>query len=335
MLMARFHSDPVRIAAVAALLGSALALAAPASTVNRPPSLLLFNEPPDVETAFGVVRPNGKGRRILSRVYSAQAWSPSGRRILAYGGPTSLAILDDQGSVVQALPTGGRFLNEAAWSPNGRWVAGFSDRCPSAAFCADLRVLRTDGSEDRTLVFGGVLALGAGRLFDWAPDSGSIAYSGSPNPGQAPPGYRGIVIVSLEGRADTPEAFRNGAEPSWAPNGKQLAFSRAGQIYSARPDGTGLRRLTRGIRSSAPSWSPHGGRIAYLRASGDGFRIEVLDLQSKRVTRVATVGDKASLVWSPGGARLAWSGTDHVFVAHADGRGKPRAITVGVDPDWR
>jgi Tol biopolymer transport system component len=326
----------VRLASVAVVLGSFLVLAAPASTVNRPPSLLLFNAPPDVETAFGVVRPNGKGRRVLSHEYSAQAWSPNGRRILAYGGPTSLAILDDQARLVRALPTGGRFLNEAAWSPNGRWVAGFSDRCPSAAFCADLRVLKTDGSEDRTLVYGGVLALGAGRLFDWAPDSSSIAYSGSASPGQAtPPGYRGIVVISLEGRTAAPEAFRNGAEPSWAPNGQRLAFSRAGQIYSARSDGTGLTRLTRGIRSSAPSWSPHGRRIAYLRASGDGFRIEVLDVQSKRVTRVATVSDKASFVWSPGGARLAWSGTDHVFVARADGHGKPRPITVGVDPDWR
>jgi Tol biopolymer transport system component len=330
----------VRIAAVAALLGSALILAAPGSTVNRPPSLLLFNAPPEVETAFGVVRPNGTGRHVLSDEYSAQAWSPSGRRILAYGGPTSLAILDDQGQLDRALPTAGRFLYEGAWSPNGRWVAGFSDRCSSPSFCADLRILRTDGGEDQTLVSGGVLDLGAGALFDWAPDSRSLAYSGSPSPGQAAsPGYKGIVIVSLDGSTVTPEALRNGAEPSWAPQGDRLAFSRAGQIYSALRDGSGLRRLTRGLHSFGPSWSPHGRRVAYLRASGDRFRIEVVDVRSKRVTYIASPDAKVPLVWSPGGSRLTWSdgyrGTDYVFVARADGRGRPRAVTEGVDPDWR
>ncbi len=330
----------MRIAAVAVLLGSVLALAAPASTVNRPPSLLLFNAPPEAETAFGVVRPNGKGRHVLSHEYSAQAWSPSGRRILSYGGPTSLAILDDRGRVVRALSMGGRFLNEPAWSPDGRWIAGFSDRCPSPKFCADLRILRSDGCEERTLVSGGVLDLGAGALFDWAADSRSLAYSGSPSPGQAAsPGYKGIVIVSLDGRTGTPESFRNGAEPSWAPQGDRLAFSRSGQIYSARRDGSGLRRLTRGLHSFGPSWSPHGRRLAYLRASGDRFRIEVVDVRSKRLAYIASADAKVPLVWSPGGSRLTWSdgyrGTEYVFVGRADGRGKPRAVTEGVDPDWR
>lgn len=330
----------MRIAAVAFLLGSALAFAAPATTVDRPPSLILFNALPEVQTAFGVVQPSGKGRRFLSHSYSAQAWSPSGRRILAYGGPTQLAILDDRGQLVRPLSTGGIFLYEAAWSPNGRWVAGFSDNCPHPRFCADLRVLRTDNSEERTLVSAGVLDLGPGALFDWAPGAGSLAYSGSPSPAQAAqPDYTGIVIVSLSGRTSTPETFRNGAGPSWAPSGMRLAFSRAGQIYSARRDGSRLTRLTRGLRSFSPSWSPDGRRIAYLRAVGDAFRVEVLDLRQRHVANVATVRDQVQLVWSPGSGRLAWSDSyrdsDYVFVARADGRGKPRPITVGVDPDWR
>lgn len=324
---------------MAALLGSALALVGPASTVNRPPSLLLFNALPEVETAFGLVRPNGEGRHILSNDYSAKAWSPSGRRILAYGGPTGLAILDDQARVLRALSMGGRFLNEAAWSPNGQWVAGFSERCPHPDFCADLRILRTDSDTERTLVSRGVLDLGAGALFDWAPDSRSLAYSGSPSPGQGPRGYKGIVVVSLGGSTVAPERFRNGTDPSWAPQGGRLAFSRGGQIYSALHDGSGLRRLTRGLHSFGPSWSPHGRRVAYLRASGDRFRIEVVDVRSERVTYVGSADSKVPLVWSPGGSRLTWSdgyrGTDYVFVARADGRGRPRPVTVGVDPDWR
>jgi Tol biopolymer transport system component len=325
----------VRLASIAVVVGSVLALAAPASTTNRPPSLLLFNAPYEVETAFGVVRSDGKGRHVLSHEYTAQSWSPNGRRILAYGGPTSLAILDARSRLVRALPVGGRFLNEAAWSPDGRWVAGLSESCPHPEICADLRILRTDGSEERTLVAGSVLPPGFDFDFDWAPSSRSIAYNGSASSAQGgTPGYRGIVIVSLAGRTLTPEALRNASGPSWAPNGKRLAFSRDGQIYTAGADGSGLKQLTRGaIHSFSPSWSPDGGRIAYVH----GSRVEVLDLRRHRVTRPYRAG--RAFVWSPDGTRLAFGGEyrgmTYVFVARADGRGKRRPITEGVIADWR
>jgi len=329
------HSVRVRLVAVAVFLGSVLALATPASGVNRPPSLLLFNAPYEVETAFGVVRPNGKSRHVLSHEYTAQSWSSNGRRILAYGGPTSLAILDDRGRLVRALPVGGRFLNEADWSPDGKWVAGLSESCPHPEICADLRILRTDGSEERTLVAGSVLPPSVDLVFDWSPGSKSIAFNGSASPAQGgTPGYQGIVIVSLTGRTLTPEALRNASDPSWAPNGKRLAFSRDGQIYTAGADGSGLKQLTRGaIRSFSPSWSPDGGRIAYVH----GSRVEVLDLGRHRVTRPyrATRG----FVWSPDGTRLAFGGDyrglTYIFVARADGRGKRRPIAEGVIADWR
>jgi Tol biopolymer transport system component len=267
----------VRVASVLVVLGSCLALAAPAATGDRPPSLLLFNTPPEIATGFGVVRPNGKGRHDVSDEYSAVAWSSNGRRILAYGGPTGLAILDERGQVVRALSMGDDFLNDAKWSPDGRWVAGLVDACPYPDFCADLRILRTDGSEARTLIHGRVLALGAESLFEWAPDSRSIAYSGSAD---GKPGYEGIVIASLNGQVATSPAFSGGAEPSWAPSGKRLAFSRGDQIYLAGRTGSGLRRLTNGAtRSYSPSWSPGGRRIAYQRSLlNGGFRVDVLDL---------------------------------------------------------
>ena len=308
-------------------------------TVNRPPSLLLFNALPEVETAFGVVRPNGQGKnQVLSHDYSAQAWSPSGRRILAYG------RADRPGDPRRPGPCRAEHSRWAAGSRGGvvaeRAVGrGLLERCPHPDFCADLRILRTDSDKERTLVSEGVLDLGAGAIFDWAPDSRSLAYSGSPSPGQGPRGYKGIVVVSLDGSTVAPEPFRNGTDPSWAPQGGRLAFSRGGQIYSALRDGSGLRRLTRGLHSFGPSWSPHGRRVAYFRASGDRFRIEVVDVRSERVTYVGSADSKVPLVWSPGGSRLTWSdgyrGTDYVFVARADGRGRPRPVTVGVDPDWR
>ena len=324
----------MRIATIAALLGSLLAVvSAPAASGTRPQSLILFNAAPDVETAFGVVRPDRKGRRILSQDYSAVAWSPNGRRILAYGGPTGLAVLDDQARLVRALPMTHGFLLNVAWSPDGRWIVGMVERCPSLLpFCADLRILKVDGSEDRLLSDAGVLALGRGELFAWAPDARSIVYSGSPTSVlESSPSYKGLVVVSLTGKKVTRPAFRDGAEPTWAPNGRRLAFSRDKNLYVARRDGSNLKLLRHGSDWFEPSWSPDGRRIMYRQGA-----VYVLDLARGRVARI---GGGWPAVWSPNGARIAWTGffhgEDYVFVGRADGRSKARPLTPGRIADWR
>jgi Tol biopolymer transport system component len=140
--------------------------------------------------------------------------------------------------------------------------------------------------------------------------------------------------------------LRDGAEPTWSPDGRQLAFTRSGpsgtsDIFAVRRDGTGLRRLTRSGRAFAAEWSPGGEEMAFLQRSGERFTVSVTDLERKRVRRIATVTAKVPLVWSPDGRYLAWSdfvehlGSDHVLVARADGRDGPQPITEGVDPDWR
>ena len=70
--------------------------------------------------------------------------------------------------------------------------------------------------------------------------------------------------------------------PAWSPDGRWLAFERAGHLYVIKVDGTGLRRLTRrppGDREAA--WSPNGRYIAFtalgrslfvMRGDGTGVR---------------------------------------------------------------
>lgn len=259
----------MRIATIAVLLGSVLAVASmPAASGTRPQSLILFNAAPEVETAFGVVHPDRKGRRVLSNEYSAVAWSPNGRRILAYGGPTGLAILDDQARLVRALPMQHGFFNNVAWSPDGRWIGGVVDRCPSLQpFCGDLRILKVDGSEDRLLADAGVLALGRGELFAWAPGGREIVYSGSPTSVlQEPPTYQGLVIVTLTGKKVTYPSFHDGVGPTWAPSGRRLAFSRDNNLYAVRRDGTNIVRLRQGNDWFEPSWSPTGAASSTARA---------------------------------------------------------------------
>jgi hypothetical protein len=46
--------------------------------------------------------------------------------------------------------------------------------------------------------------------------------------------------------------------PAWSPSGRRLAIRRPGGIWTVAADGSGLRRITRGSRSTNwdPSWQP-------------------------------------------------------------------------------
>jgi Tol biopolymer transport system component len=61
-------------------------------------------------------------------------------------------------------------------------------------------------------------------------------------------------------------------EPAFSPDGRTIAFARAGDVYSVRPDGSGQRQLTSGSDvDSAPLVSPDGKLVVFeRRATADG-----------------------------------------------------------------
>jgi Tol biopolymer transport system component len=71
-------------------------------------------------------------------------------------------------------------------------------------------------------------------------------------------------------------------EPAFSPDGRTIAFVRAGDLYSIRPDGSGQRQLTSGAElDSAPVVSPDGKRVVFERrastdAAGDLYSVRAL-----------------------------------------------------------
>lgn len=70
-------------------------------------------------------------------------------------------------------------------------------------------------------------------------------------------------------------------EPAFSPDGRTIAFVRAGDVYSIRPDGSGQRQLTSGAElDSAPVVSPDGRSVVFERRASESGPA---DLYSVRV----------------------------------------------------
>ncbi|MBV1848934.1 hypothetical protein [Catellatospora tritici] len=110
--------------------------------------------------------------------------------------------------------------------------------------------------------------------------------SAGPEPGAAPAGavpYKvGALLVS-----NGTETVQIGGKPvvfptkvtdaAWSPDGSRVAFVDGdGDIASARPDGTGLTKLTKakaGVRRSRPAWIAAGVEISFTETSGGTDRL--------------------------------------------------------------
>jgi hypothetical protein len=202
-----------------------------------------------------------------------------------------------------------------AWSPDGRRLAYVRD--------GELWVADADGSHRARLSDYASAA-------DWAPDGRSLVVE---RDGQ-------LVVLRADGAGG--RALGAGTEPSWSSRNR-IAFVRNGDLYSANPDGRGLRRFTTTTATeSSPAWSPDGSRIAFIAAEGVTVDLHVLDANRGTVTPItADPFTEASPAWSADGSRLAFvanrSGVDAPWTVAATGG--TAAVLAGVtrlvDISWR
>ena len=131
--------------------------------------------------------------------------------------------------------------------------------------------------------------------------------------------WRIVIVLIAAGALLAPFASGGATRPS------ELAFARAGDVWTIRADGTGARLLLRA--AYAPAWSPDGRRLAFVsRRSGDE-EIYVARADGTGITRLTTLpGPDLSPAWSPDGRRLAWSRNAEIWTMSAAGAGKRRLV---------
>jgi TolB protein len=179
------------------------------------------------------------------------AWSPDGTRIAfssTRNGNPEIYVMNADGSNVRRLTSQPANDVSPTWSPSGTQIAFVSDRSGGP----EIYIMGADGLGLQRLTSEGY----ADRP-TWAPaPNNEIAYSARTGPGND------IKVIDLSTRTVRQLTFGEGTNesPSFAPNGRHLAFSstRSGktQIFTIARDGRDLRQLTRTGNNYQPNWSP-------------------------------------------------------------------------------
>ena len=204
------------------------------------------------------------------------AFSPDGRH-LAMSEPAgdndwAITVMDADGTSHERVffETGAAALRPQ-WSDDGRRIVfGLGGGFVTRNTPARIMMMQADGSNVR------VLTSGAGAGFpSLSPDGKRVVFRVWGKEADE----RGLRILTLESRAVTRLTGSNyDTFPVWSPRGDVIAFTswRNGDfdIYTIRPDGTGLKRLTTTPGNDAhSSWSPDGEYLMFS-SSRLGFKDE-------------------------------------------------------------
>jgi Tol biopolymer transport system component len=201
----------------------------------------------------------------------------------------------------------------------------------------------------------------------WSPDGTRIAFASSrTSVATNTDGNIEIFVMSADGSNVVQQTFTttglgqfvNSYEPSWNPAGTQIVFEgwRAAsgfpQIITINVDGNGNETVltdTADFGSKfSPDWSPDGTKILFTWALGqqDIHVINADGSQEANLTPDTLGSDQRGAVWSPDGARFAftdtrfWSIPDYnteIFVRNADGTGEVQVTdhpSIDEEPSW-
>ena len=182
--------------------------------------------------------------------------------------------------------------DDAVFSSDGRTILFVRTRSiPPAPFATDpvtgkpMDATQVTVLASMDLETGRVVELGTfqGSELRWSPDRTQIVYTWAASiVGPQPPADPAVFVGDADGQ-NVHQVSPAGQVPAWSPDGTRIVFqgdqyswtgtwtpgdvvTSTSDIYTIRPDGTDLLRLTSDETSSNPAWSPDG-RI-WFEASG-------------------------------------------------------------------
>jgi Tol biopolymer transport system component len=123
-----------------------------------------------------------------------------------------------------------------------------------------------------------LLSLAVPAAASAAPSAGAVVFSKSSTvEGVAKGGLFAVRSGHLNQLTENP----SDTEPAFSADGRTIAFVRAGDIYSVRPDGSGQRQLTSGAPlDSAPIVSPDGKRVVFERRTAEGAAADLYSVRA-------------------------------------------------------
>jgi Tol biopolymer transport system component len=224
-----------------------------------------------------LVRADGGGLRRLTSAANVEdvdpAWRPDGSQIAFTrrdGRGWRLYLMSADGRRIRAISPTFSDARAPAWSPDGRrlafvWLPLHVPRTGSLS--EQIAVINADGSGLRVLTRTATFKGGA-EYPAWSPDGRAILFDARTSLAEK---ARADVWAIRPNGSGLRRLIVDASDPAWSPDGRSVAFSRRGDLYTARSDGTFLRRLTRGYYadSTSPDWSPDGTQIAYATALYD------------------------------------------------------------------
>jgi TolB protein len=193
---------------------------------------------------------------------------------------------------------------------------------------AEIWVMNGDGSMQRPLTHNKAFDLGA----VWSPNGKTVAfYQTQFDTHDKPLGPPHVYLIKADGSDQTLLTDQRSRWPSFAPNGKKIAFDDGGQIsgdiWVINSDGTDPTNLTNNPawRNIRPDWSPDGRKIAFTSRRDGNDEIYVMNADGTNQTNLTNYrgADDSAPAWSPDGKKILFQsnrdGNDEIYVMNADG----------------